>query len=167
MERQEDEVVELLREIRDLLKGGPPHKSSSGRAVARTSRTVRDRTARQDESEPVRLLLNSQKDAAEWNPIWDGRDAIFKWLAMLAIAESEMGEGTALTNTEIAKILMQRFRLGGARANNIKRDLDKARPLVNRRPRGNRFEYFLTRRGLSEVTARRDALAAPVRSGGA
>lgn len=150
-------IIELLVEIRDLLARGSP-VTQAGAEVAHQQPPAMTGHGEAEVVDACQALLSSRRDAEKWDPVWDSRAALDKWLAVLAIAEEEIGEGTALTAPEIERILVGRFRLPGVLATNVNRDLRNARQYVRRQPRGRGNEYWLTRQGLKYITDRREAL---------
>jgi hypothetical protein len=152
-------IVSLLEEIRNLLSTGSssvqsssPARKSSG-TVKRGAQEMAP-TQQSGGTSVLQTLLDSRSDAEDWNNIWDSKKPLDKWLAVLAVAEDEVGNGTPLTASEIAAVLDKRFRVGGVHSTNINRDLKNARALVNRRPRGSGYEYSLTRQGLAHILKR-------------
>jgi hypothetical protein len=162
----DNEILSVLKEIRDLL-------SSSPRAASEARRATKAKTTKGDVSPersqgdaPVDQLLASKEDASEWHAIWESRKPIDKWLAILAVAEEEVAPKTPLSAPEIAQIATDRFRLSGVHASNVNRDLKRERKYVSRAKRGTRFEYWLTRDGLNYISKRRDERASPGREDG-
>lgn len=159
----DEEIIELLREIRDLLAAGAATRALKPDTPARKHpRSVRGHTEEQPPSPDdsgVEALLAAMSDAGEWNSVWEGGSPLDKWLAVLAIAEQEVAPQTRLSGPEIARVLTERFRVGGVHGTNVNRDLKKARHYAARRKRGIGFEYWLTRAGLSHIAGRRDQLS--------
>ena len=151
-------VIQLLTEIRDLLAGGAPQPETAHPRPKAGGPSVQHRA---DAVQPALDSLLGGRDTEAWASVWDHGSTLEKWLAVLAVAEEEVGDATALTGPEIARVLKERFRIAGVHATNVNRDLKTVKNYVNRRPRGRAFEYSLTRPGLKWVKARRAALGKP------
>jgi hypothetical protein len=151
--KYEQEVLALLRDIKALLSDQRVEEAPSRRTRSpkRMDRDASPATA-------VSKLLESRDDAAGWAAIWDHGSALDRWLAVLAIAEDEIGPQTALSASEVARVVTDRFRVSGVHATNVNRDLKRARKYVGRRSRGGTFEYWLTRNGLAYIQARPAAI---------
>lgn len=153
--KKEDQILAMLKEIRDLLAGSTAASASRKRG-AQTRRDGAEALGAESLSD---RMVRSNEDASEWHPIWDKGKPLDRWLAVLAVAEKEIGANTALSGSEIAQVAKDRFRLSGVYATNISRDLKRQRKFVSSAKRGTGYEYRLTRDGLKHVGARRDQLA--------
>lgn len=153
---QDKEILAVLREIRDLLAGSPNPARRTGRSG---KTTAKDKAGNVAPGSGLDSLLASKEDASEWHAVWESKKPLDKWLAVLAIAERQIGPKTALSAPEIAQVAVDRFRLSGVHGTNVSRDLKAGRKYVSRAKRGTGFEYWLTRDGLAYISKRRDELS--------
>jgi hypothetical protein len=153
---KEDQILAMLKEIRDLLGDRPTATTAPRRGGQR-----RAETGRGTDVSRLDRLMQSQKDASEWHAVWDNGKPLDKWLAVLAVADTELGNNSALSASEIAQVAKDRFRLRGVHTSNVNRDLKRERRYIGSVKRGGGHEYRLTRDGVTYIHARRDELGHP------